>query len=133
MEENTHKKKSKLREELREQRRGRCAKHKDEYLERFKWWDSYGEPISLTYKGEESYKTIPGAIISYIVTIILILYAVQQGYLFITRGAPTVTMTVNYLNLNKTQPIRPIDYGFDFAIGLSGYSIPPSIGSFIVQ
>ena len=42
----------------------------------FRSHDFYGEPIQLTYKGDSTYKTSVGAIISLVIMGILIAYAV---------------------------------------------------------
>lgn len=118
-------KRTKIKKELRKMRESVCKRRGEKFLEMFKWWDSYGQPVLLTYEGEETFKTIPGALMSYLILLIMLLYAAQQGILLVTRGGAAVTMTMAYSNLNVTPPLIPNEFGFDIAIGLKDYDIPP--------
>ena len=44
-----------------------------------KSYDEYGQPISLHYEGEDSFKTCPGGIISMIILAIIYIYALVKG------------------------------------------------------
>lgn len=75
---------------MRERRRHKlsCTKRIGDY---FKSIDVYGEKISLTYKGEETFKTYPGAITSLMILSLVLLYGVFRSYLLIYRVDPEVS------------------------------------------
>ena len=50
--------------------------------------DSYGVPISLNYRGRDNYKTRFGALMSIIMLIMLLVFAVNNGRQLITRSNP---------------------------------------------
>ncbi len=52
---------------------------------KFKEIDLYGESVSLTYKGEQSYKTMPGAFVSVIVLLTMIAFSTYRCIIFISR------------------------------------------------
>ena len=41
--------------------------------------DKFGVQVSLNFGGEDSIKSIPGAVISLILTVLMIAYAIKQG------------------------------------------------------
>ena len=45
----------------------------------FKSLDIYGEQVKLTYKGNSTFKSIPGAVVSSIVLLTLISFSVHQS------------------------------------------------------
>ena len=45
---------------------------------RIKSLDHFGEPIGVNYKGESSFKTIPGAILSVALLTLLLIFAGQS-------------------------------------------------------
>ena len=47
-------------------------------LNRIKSLDNFGEPIGVNYKGESSFKTIPGAVLSVALLIFLLVFAGQS-------------------------------------------------------
>lgn len=44
-----------------------------------KSFDAYGEPYGVNYRGQESYKTIVGAILSICATLLVLVYAGANG------------------------------------------------------
>jgi hypothetical protein len=50
-----------------------------------KSFDLYGQPITLHYQGEDTFKTCPGGFISMIILLIILLYAVLKGKQMIKR------------------------------------------------
>ena len=63
----------------------------------------YGQPITLHYKGEDSFKTCPGGLISMILLLIIFLYAILKGKQMIKREEwsliqQTVVSSVSELN-----------------------------------
>ena len=58
---------------------------------KFKEIDLYGEQVSLTYKGEQSYKTLPGAIVSIFVFLIMLAFSSYRILVFVTRDGPELS------------------------------------------
>ena len=58
---------------------------------KFKELDFYGEQIALTYKGESSYKTIPGALVTLIVLFTLLAFTLYRFMIFIQKINPDVS------------------------------------------
>ena len=62
-------------------------KHCGIHLKRqFKSIDLYGRAISLTYKGEDNYKTIPGSIVSFFVLFVMAAFTFYKLQILFTRG-----------------------------------------------
>ena len=53
-------------------------------------FDVFGEPVSLNYKGDTSFKTFIGAIFSIIIKSFLMIYAGQQLLILFSYGDPTI-------------------------------------------
>ena len=51
----------------------------------------YGEQISLTYKGESQFKTLPGAMASLVVILTLLAFATYRMIILVTRDDPSVS------------------------------------------
>jgi hypothetical protein len=51
----------------------------------------YGEQISLTYKGESQFKTLPGAMTSLVVMLTLLAFATYRMIILVTRDDPSVS------------------------------------------
>lgn len=49
---------------------------KTSFLEQFRELDWFGVPVAMNVEGKDAIKSIPGAIISFILTILFIAYAV---------------------------------------------------------
>lgn len=105
-------------------------------LKHFKDWfrsqDFYGEPIQLTFKGDSTYKTTIGAMISVTILGILVAYA---GYLasgMFGRTQSTFQNSYNILDLNTVAPFSPSDVGFDLAFGV-GAPLNASYGYYSVS
>ena len=54
-------------------------------MKTLKGFDSYGEKVELTYKGEGTFKTKAGGVISLILNCILFAYLAFKIYILITR------------------------------------------------
>lgn len=91
---------------MRERKRHKesCSKRLGDY---FKTIDVYGEKISLTYKGEESFKTYPGAITSLLILSLVLLYGVFRSYLLIYRVDPDVSKKSFQRDLSVADQYRP--------------------------
>ena len=58
-----------------------------------KGMDLFGGSIGVNYKGEDTYKTICGGIISLLAAIFVAFYAVVQAEKLITRSSPQISVT----------------------------------------
>jgi hypothetical protein len=94
--------------------------------------DIFGEQINLTYKGRETFTTLPGAFGSLIILLTILAFTVFRFYVMVNRLYPTITQQTQMRDLNFEEPYRPQDKGFDFAFGL-GAPLDPSYGTFSVN
>lgn len=90
------------------QRTGSRIKKEMRAAKKKRWWrgerlgssfkniDIYGEQVQLTYKGNSTFKSIPGAIISSIVLVTLISFSIHQSLQFVLRQNPNVS-TQNFM------------------------------------
>ena len=100
---------------------------------KFKELDIYGEQIGLTYKGESSFKTTPGAITSLLVLMIMFAFSIYRFEIFVNKKDPDVSRQSFLRNLDApTEYLTPSDYGFEFAIGI-GKPIQPENGSLVAN
>ena len=67
-------------------------------------FDSYGQQISLTYKGDNSFKTLPGAFITILITIVVGFYGIYRCYVLFNRINPNVLLSTFVYSLNETAP-----------------------------
>ena len=105
---------------------------KNQLKEKFKSVDLFGQSINLTWNGEDEYKTMFGASISWVLRIVITAYLIYKFIVLVTRQNPDVTKTTGIRPPEDEEPFRPQEQGFDFAFGLRNY-LDPSIGFFTVQ
>ncbi len=58
---------------------------------KFKELDIYGESVTLTYKGESSFKTVPGAIATVLVLLTVLAFSTYRTLIFVTKSEPEVS------------------------------------------
>ena len=92
----------------------------------------YGEQISLTYKGESQFKTLPGAIASLVVMLTLLAFATYRMIILVTRDDPSVSKQSFMRDLDAEDPLLPADYGYNLAFGLAK-PMDLSFGKYIVN
>ena len=105
---------------------------KSQFKEKFKSVDLFGQSINLTWNGEDEYKTMFGASISWVLRIVITAYLIYKFIVLVTRQDAGVTKTTGIRRSEDEEPFRPQEKGFDFAFGLRNY-LDPSIGYFTVQ
>ena len=69
-------------------------------------FDSFGEPVSLNYKGDSSYKTLLGAILTLCLNTFLLVYAADQLLALVKYQDPTVTQYTIYEPRNENDAIN---------------------------
>lgn len=126
-----HKSGSKLKKDLKSARKKKWWRGQ-RLNSKFKELDLYGEQISLTYKGENQYKTLPGAMASFLVLMTLLAFATYRMIILVTRDNPNVSNQSYMRNLDLEPPLIPADFGYDLAFGLPKV-IDPTIGKYIVN
>ena len=92
----------------------------------------YGEQISLTYKGESQFKTLPGAMTSLAVMLTLLAFATYRMIILVTRDNPNVSKQSFMRDLDVENPLLPADYGYNLAFGLPN-PMDPSFGLYVVN
>ena len=92
----------------------------------FSNFDMFGVNVTLSYKGKQSYSTVPGIVASLIVLAIIGSFASYEFYQLILGTNPSVSQLVLMRDLEIEGSYEPFinDFtdssnGFDFAIGLS--------------
>ncbi len=93
---------------------------------KLKGFDVYGEQISLTYQGDDTYKTVPGASVSIVVFAVILAYAAYRSLILFTLEDTKVSKKSFLRDLDQEAPLRPFDMGFDVAFGI-GAPIDPSL------
>ena len=69
--------------------------------------DLYAEEIKLTYKGDDKFKTYPGAFGSLLLILILTAYAVYRGVILLNKMNPDVSKKSFLRDLNLAGEFRP--------------------------
>eukprot|EP00347_Sterkiella_histriomuscorum_P021629 403333316 len=80
----------------------------------FKQIDLYGKQVTLTYKGDDQFKTRIGASISFILLTSLIAFALYKGVILIQKSSSDIRKQTFYQNINKDYEVKVLN-GFDFA------------------
>jgi len=78
--------------------------------------DVFGAPINLTFKGNETYKTVFGAIVTISMIIAFVLMAVIKTRKLVLHENSERVMQTSRLDLETTEAIDFMDYEFMFAI-----------------
>lgn len=105
---------------------------KKQMKERYKSVDLFGQGVSLTWNGEDTYKTAIGATLSWAILAVMAAYSIYRLYYMITLQNPTISKTSLIKTLEEDVPWKPQDTGFDFAFGLNS-PIDPSYGFFTAK
>ena len=98
---------------------------------RCKNFDMYGRPVSLTFKGNEKYKTPIGAVLTIFVVSLLLTYALFNSLKLDNLQQPiqTVFHESSFYQINKwlnaDEPLQPNKI---FAMGHGTEIVDPSIG-----
>ena len=94
--------------------------------------DMFGEQINLTYKGRDTFTTLPGSLISLAIIIIVLAMAGYKMTILVSRRLPNITQTIQMRDLNFEGKFQPQSLGFDFAFGIGSY-LDPSYGYYHVN
>ena len=69
--------------------------------DKFVGLDSYGVPVTVNYRGSDTYRTRCGAFLSLISLVILFTYGYKNGKKLLLKESPTITVTnevIDYYN-----------------------------------
>ncbi|CDW73064.1 UNKNOWN [Stylonychia lemnae] len=100
--------------------------------DKFKGFDWFGQSIQLTYKGEDSYKTIIGASVSFVLILVLLGFSIFKAYNMLNRVNPEFSRVSLIRDMTQEEIFLPQLSGFDFAFGLNE-DLDPRIGHFTVK
>eukprot|EP00347_Sterkiella_histriomuscorum_P023730 403333580 len=98
----------------------------------FKGFDWFGQTVQLTYKGEDQYRTLLGAVVSFILILVLTGYGVFKAYYLFSRFNPEITKISLLRDMSLGEVFDPTSSDFDFAFGLNS-DLDKSIGYFTVR
>lgn len=73
----------------------------------FKQIDIYGQEINLTYRGDQNFKTTPGAITTVFVFFVLLAYATYRSVILFNKINPDISKKGLIRNLNEAGPFKP--------------------------
>ncbi|CAI2363052.1 unnamed protein product [Moneuplotes crassus] len=80
--------------------------------------DKFGVPVSLNFRGEESFKTTIGGIFSLISVVLLVMYTVSEMRLVITKGKTSINSNIVSRNLLESKETYQIaKNGFVLGMG----------------
>ena len=119
---NSELEKSKYRVKNRKQKKDSS---KPEIGKLFKQLDLFGQKVTLTYKGEEYFKTYLGAIVSLLVFATILAYTLFRGYIWIQKINPSVSKKSLIRDVG-TLTYKPQELGFDFSLGV-GRDLDPTL------
>ena len=75
----------------------------------FRSFDKFGEPVKLLYKGEDTYKTKFGALLSIVLNSIVLAYLVKKGLELATKGNSNIQVFEKF----TTRTIDDKSYNFN--------------------
>lgn len=90
------------------------------FKEKYKSFDQFGQNVTFTYNGEDTFKTMFGATMSYIIIVIVLYFAYKKIDILAHRLNPTVMSTSFSRDLDAEDPYRPQDIGFSLGFGVQG-------------
>eukprot|EP00347_Sterkiella_histriomuscorum_P017330 403349798 len=96
--------------------------------------DLYGKSVQLTYKGQETYKSMVGASISFIIICTLFSYLVFKINVLFTKNDTKLAKKSFFLDLDSDD-LKEMDIGeggFDFSFGMNN-DLDPKYGTFVVN
>ena len=66
--------------------------------EKFIGLDTYGVPVTVNYRGDDTYKTRFGALLSLLSYFLLISFAIERGTMLAQRSSPSITVTTEIID-----------------------------------
>jgi hypothetical protein len=83
----------------------------------------------LTYQGDDTFKTMPGASVSIVVFGVILAYALYRTIILVNLDDTKVSKKSFMRDLDEFPPFKPQDLGFEMAFGIRE-TLDPSIGFF---
>ena len=83
-------------------------------------FDSFGERVGLTVKGEESYQTVPGSIVSLLIKSLVLTVFIVRFHHMITFYETRMVAYETYADLSIEPGSDPTEQGFGYAFRVSG-------------
>ena len=69
--------------------------------------DLFGEQVNMTYKGRDTFTTLPGSLASLIILMIVLAFTGYRLDILVGRKHPNVTEQILMKDLNLEEPYRP--------------------------
>ena len=109
--------------------------------EKFKNFDSFGQPIGVFYRGNDVFRTKLGAFCSLIVFSLVLSYIIFDVIVIYTMHHPEISIERKHMTLNQLMDILPIDferYEFDMGVlvtdrNFKAIEVPPELGRFVLK
>lgn len=83
--------------------------------------DWYGEPVSFNFAGQERIPSTPGCVLTTILTLTLIGYAMSSFSQMITHSNPLITIATIQNYFDSTNVVNFDNFGFKVAFFVQGY------------
>lgn len=100
--------------------------------DQFKGFDWFGQTVQLTYKGEDQYRTMLGASVSFVLMLVLIGYGIFKTTYLFSRFNPEITKISLLKDMSLGEVFDVSESDFYFAWGLTT-PLDPTIGYFTVR
>jgi large-conductance mechanosensitive channel len=70
----------------------------------FRKFDIFGERVQFTFKGEDTFKTTYGAMVTTVIGLILLAFSIFRIYIMANKMNPNITRTSLFRNLTEAGP-----------------------------
>jgi len=94
-----------------------------------KKFDMFGKPIGLTFLGEDTYKTIFGGWMSFVVGLLLLLFFSLRTLKLLGQLDPDMTMQETMKDMNGVPPLNLMDLKFQLGVSKPDPSIARVVAS----
>ena len=108
--------------------------------DKFVGLDSYGTPVTVNYRGDDTYKTRTGALLSIITGSLLLIFGIEKAIQLTMRNNPQITITTEVIDYANDE--TPFDlHKEDFSVVAETqietengmiYDMPEDIGRLVV-
>jgi hypothetical protein len=99
-------------------------------LDKLRKLDLFGEPISLTFHRERTFKTLWGSFFTCSLVVIVLIESVVQISKLVVNEQLAINESTSFIDLTKSE--NKIDLsktGFNLGLGFSGKELDPRIGT----
>ena len=91
-------------------------------LDKIRSFDSYGQPVSVNYKGNDTYQTVTGGLISLLAAMIVAIFAIVKGMDLLNLDNPNISSITEFQAYQTTDDELYLrDYLIDPVIEFRAY------------